>query len=211
MAVSYDIIFQILATIGGLSGIVSAFKWFKNKRAKVKILSSLGEYYFYQDELFVHTKLQITNEKEDSVFITDIVALMKENPSKTKDKKGRVFNKRPTTTFSPTKIEAKGTIEIEFTINFSTMDIHPINRVGLASSFGFLDNGMPIIIVKESIFDEKWDQLPLEMKLFIHINGKEITESMIGVFAQGNIESHGTLNVIQIAQLERDYLFDKKK
>ncbi len=45
------------------------------------------------------------------------------------------------------------------------------------------------------------------MKLIMHINGKDIIRSQVGVFSKGTIDrTYGTLNSVQIAQIERDYI-----
>lgn len=209
-----EMIFGILAIIGGASGIVSFFDWIKNKKAQVKILASNAEYLVYQDSLVINGKIQVTNERKESIFITDILGLIKEDPSKTSDKKGRVYSKRPSNpVFSPIKIEGGGTAELSFEIVYERITPHPIKRIGIASLLGFLENGVPLVLAKESDFDEKWDQLPLEMKLILHLNGKEIIHAIVGVYSRGWLtdENLGTLNPVHIAQIERDYVFGKKR
>jgi len=208
-----DIIFNVLASIGGISGIIYFYKWVRNRKARIMVLSSSSEYHISQDDLIIHTKLQIANKREEAVYITDVLALLKEDPAKTKDNKGHVYSKRPTNpVFSPTKLEGKSATELNFEFNFSNIDIHPIKRVGIANFLGFLGGRIPVVIAKESDFDEKWDQLPLEMKLIMHINGKEIISSTQGVFLRGTTDrNYGTLSAVQIAQIERDYLLKKDK
>lgn len=209
----YTLIFNILASIGGATGIINLTKWIKSKKEKVRFQFSIGDFYLYQDDLIVHTKTLLTNERDEAVYITDILAFIAEDPSKTKDKKGRLFTKRPTSpVFSPTKLEAKGTIELDFEINFSSIEVHPIKRIHLANFVGFLGGDIPLFEAKESDFYEKWDDFPLEMKLFIHINGKELIDTEVMVFPRGTTDaSYGTLDIVQIAKLQRDYLFGKKK
>jgi len=204
------ILFNILASIGGASGIINLFKWIKNKNANIKILFSIGDFHFDQDDLIVHTKLQLTNERDEATYVTDIIGLIKEDPSKRKNP--NVFTMRPTNPiFSPTKLEAKGTIELDFEINFSNIEIDKIKRRVLAKFIGFMD-GVPIYQAKESDFDEKWDELPLEMELFIHINGKELLNTNVVVFsAETTNGSFGSIDSVQIAQLQHNYLFGKKK
>lgn len=203
----YVFIFNILAAIGGTNGIINLIKWIKSKKAKVKIQFSIGDFYFLQEDLIVHFKTQLTNERDEAVYITDIVALIAEDPSKTKDKNGRMFTGNPISPdFSPTKLEAKGTIDLDYEINFSKIDVHPIDRIGETHFAGFIGE-VPLLIANESDFDEKWDELPIEMKLFIHINGKEVIDTIVAAHPKGTKigTSYGTLNFIQFAKLQRDY------
>lgn len=209
----YAFIFNILAAIGGTTGIVNLIQWIKSKKAKVKIQFSTGDFYFLQGDLIVHFKTQLTNERDEAVYITDIIAFIAEDPSKTKDKKGHMFIGNPTSSvFSPTKLEAKGTIDLDYEINFSNIDVHPIDRIGLTHFAGFMKGDVPVIIANESDFDEKWDDLPIEMKLFIHINGKEVIDTILAVHPKGTEKgnSHGTLDFFQIAKIQRNYAKLKK-
>jgi len=204
----YIFIFNILAAIGGITGIINLIKWIKSKKAKVKIQFSIGDFYLLKGELIVHFITQLANERDEAVYITDIIAFIAEDPSKTKDKNGRMFIGKPANPiFSPTKLEAKGTIDLDFEINFSNIDVHPIERIGLAQFGGFIGDDVPVVILNESDFDEKWDDLPIETKLFIHINGKELINTIVTAHPKVTKNtSYGTLQFIQIAKLQREYM-----
>ncbi|MGV8087198.1 MAG: hypothetical protein ACP5N1_06230 [Candidatus Woesearchaeota archaeon] len=203
-----SILFNILASIGGASGVVTFFKWMKNRKAKVKVISSNADYKVYQDDFIVLMNLQLTNEKDKAVYITDIVGILKDEPS---SKGKKCYTMRPTSPrFTPTKIEANSTIELRFEINFSHIDLSKIKRVLIADFAGFIGDGVPLVIARESDLEDKRDSLPLEMKLILHINGKELVESIISVFpSEINDGLYGTLNSINIKQLERTYLSER--
>lgn len=207
------IIFNILAAIGGVSAVFSFFKWVKGKSARVKVISSNAEYHVFLDGLITKSKLQIANERNESVFITDIIGLVKEDPSKKKDRKGRVFAIRPSNpSFTPMKIDARSTVELGVNLHFPKVAPRPLRRLGVANLLGFLANGVPVVLAKESDFDEKWDQLPIELKLIIHVNAKTIIEELVGAYQKGATDgSCGTLNSVQIAKFQRDYAYGKNK
>lgn len=97
------------------------------------------------------------------------------------------------------QLEAKGTIDLDYEINFSNIDVHPIERIGLAQFVGFIEN-VPVVIANESDFEKNWDDLPIEMKLFIHINGKEVINTVVTAHPKGTKNtSYGTLNCICLA------------
>ena len=132
------IIFNTLASIGGISGIIGLANWLKSRKAKVKILSSHAEYYVDKGDLIILTKLQITNERNEPVFITDVLGLIKHSPTRTKNRKGKVYSMRPNQpVVSPTRIEEKSTVELTFRINFGKVDPQPITRIGLMNLLGF--------------------------------------------------------------------------
>lgn len=99
----YTFIFNILAAIGGTTGIIDLFKWIKSKKAKIKIQFSIGNFYLLQEDFIIHFRTQLTNERDEAIYITDIIAFIAEDPSRTKDKKGRMFiGKTTNPIFSPT-------------------------------------------------------------------------------------------------------------
>jgi hypothetical protein len=198
------VIFYILASIGGLTGIINSYKWIKSKIATVNIQFPRGNFYFYQDDLIVHTKIQLSNERDEAVYVTDVIALITEDLSKTKDKEGRSFTMRPTNPFfSPSRIEAKGTIDLDFEINFSKIDVHLIERIVNYAKFR-ADDTLCYDLDKKS-FIEKWNDLPLIMKLFIQINEKELIDTFVRVLPRETKDfSYGTLDFLQISKLERD-------
>jgi hypothetical protein len=200
----YMFIFYILASIGGFTGIINLYNWIKSKKAKVKIQFPKGNFYCYQDDLIVHSKIQLSNERDEAVYVTDIIALITEDPSKTKDKEGRSFTMRPTNpVFSPSKIEAKGTIDLDFEINFSKIDVHLIERT--VNYAKFCADDVVCYDLDKKAFIKKWDDLPLIMKLFIHINGKELIDTFVRVFPRSTTDSSfGTLDLFQIGKLQRD-------
>lgn len=200
----YMSIFYILASIGGLTGIINSYKWIKSKIAKVKIQFPRGNFYSYQDDLIVHAKIQLSNERDEAVYVTDIIALITEDPSKTKDKEGRSFTMRPTNpVFSPSKIEAKGTIYLDFEINFSEIDVHLIERTVNYAKFRAGD--ILCYDLDKSALYKRWDDLPLIMILFIQINEKELIDTFVRVFpGETKDSSYGTLDFFQISKLERD-------
>ena len=61
--VDSSIIFNILASIGGFSGLLSLTKWLKNRNSKVKILSSFTQYEVKDKNLVINGKLCVSNEK----------------------------------------------------------------------------------------------------------------------------------------------------
>ncbi len=200
----YTVIFYILASIGGLNGIINSYNWIKSKIAKVKIQFPRGNFYFYQDDLIIHTKIQLSNERDEAVYVTDVIALITEDPSKIKDKEGRSFTMRPTNpVFSPSRIEAKGTIDLDFEINFSKIDVHLIERIVNYAKFCANDN--LCYDLNKKVYIEKWDDLPLIMKLFVHINQKELIDTFVRVFpGETKDSSYGTLDFLQISKLKRD-------
>lgn len=200
----YTFIFYILASIGGFTGIINLYNWIKSKKAKVKIHFPRGNFYFHQDDLIVHAKTQLSNERDETVYVTDIIALITEDPSKTKGKEGRSFTMRPTNpVFSPIKIEAKGTIDLDFEINFSKIDVHLIERT--VNYAKFLADDIICYDLDNSAFTKQWDDLPLIMKLFIQINEKKLIDTFVRVFpGETKDSSYGTLDFFQISKLKRD-------
>jgi hypothetical protein len=206
----YTLIFNILATIGGASGVVGLVKWCRNKMSKVKMLYPIGDFHLSDKDLVVHFQAKLVNEKEESVYITDIAAFVAGIPSKTEDGRGYVVCGQPN--FSMTKLEAKCTIDIDYEIKFQNIDVHQIDRIGVTHFMGFMGN-VPVIMANENDFDEKWDDLPIEMKVYFHINGKDLINATVAAYpnSAGERFSRGTLGGIDIAKLQRDYAMSKKK
>lgn len=178
--------------------------------SKVKILYPLCDFQLSDKDLVVHFQAKLVNEKEESVYITDVAAFVAGVPSKTEDGRGYVACGKPD--FSMTKLEAKCTMDIDYEIKFQNIDVHPIDRIGETHFLGFMDN-VPVIMANENDFFEKWDDLPIEMKVYFHINGKDLINATVAAYHNpaGKRFSRGTLNGIDIVRLQKDYAMSKKK
>ncbi len=199
VSIDIGVIIDVLAAIGGTSGIILGINYIRNKFLKLKILSSRGEWKTIQGDLIVKLKLQLFNKKDYPVYITDIVGFLIADQNKNNQRK--IHDKRPWK-FSSTKIEGRGTAELEIELNFSDVDIDSLERIGYAHFTGFTKDGVPVAVAENPQSEEERKKLPLRLNIALHINGNKTIENVVPV--SGSDKSrYGTLSLIEIERLKR--------
>jgi len=187
-------IFGFIAASGGLSGIVTSWYYWKRFKKKIEVIPlgscyKVGEVVVYDatcdaaefksneslDKLLVELNFLVINDSEISISITDALALMKYSKSKIRVNigypKGVIVAKPALANKLPIIIQPHSSKKIKLEFNFKNIKLNLIERCGYAYFMGWL-NGVPTFFMSEIEKERKWDSLPLDVRLVLHIDAK---------------------------------------
>jgi len=214
-------IYTIISSVGGIFGIIScAYLLWKKITGKVKILYSYGDFSVESvdqndmSKLSAKVKMGITNTKNEIVSLTDIIGTLKYNKEKYEknnlEKKSiRPFSARPSSTDPKIPIILRQNETTEINLDFLIDDVHlpSIDRIGIAHFLGWI-RGVPWLVADERELQNNWDNMPLQMLLSVHLNGKEVKQSLAAINLEGTLREFRskTLNVVEVSRIQNKFL-----
>ena len=210
----------IFTIIGSASGLIalSYLAWSKYKR-RVRIIPSKGISHYSDDKksslLSASAEITIHNSKDESISITDIVATLRYNEEKRKQKQyhGEVlFSEKPKEIDGlPRNVDPHKSEKIKLNFEFRNLDYLLIDRAPVAHFVGFLNGDVPLVISSEEEFEKYWEYHPIKMLISVHINGDKLIKTPI-LLLDARIKEEpqtGTLGTIDMARIEKDFWNEK--
>ena len=211
---SYEIINIVLVIIGliialggGIAGFISVYILWKKSKAKLKIIMTKANYFLDKKDLIINVVINLRNEKETPQAITDLVASIRFDPKK--KNKGMPLGLSVSPIFSsefPITIPANSAQSINLRFVFPGGKIEAIDRIGEARFIGIHKN-TPILVSDERDFQKKWKDLPLFLRLDLHVNGADSIKTITGAYKTKKMEIlSGTFNSLDIGKIQHEFM-----
>jgi hypothetical protein len=211
---------------GGLAGYASVAYLIWKKFKKSFRIYDLGGYYETRktsNEGFSDIKAVMDvgffNDSDETISITDIIGSLKYDkellnhatPLINAPTIPDVYPERPENLDEVISfnIPPHETVKKKIVIVFPNMVVDLVHRIGFAHFGGFLDGKTPFLVADERELKEKWSAHPLNMLLSVHINGRKKSHSYISLYTETEKGVSGTLNIIDIEKIKKDYHEDK--
>lgn len=201
------IIGLIIALGGGVSGFIALYLYWKKSKAQFKIISSTAGYFMDKSNLIIDISMNVINEKDIVQSITDLVASIRFDKQKKLKDTPKAFSVSPIFPINmPINIQPNHSESISMKFVFPDVDVPSIDRLGMAKFVGIINN-TPVLVAKESDFDEKWNELPLLVRIDLHVNGSVNLNTIVGAhkLTKGKMIS-GTLNSIDIGKIQHQFV-----
>src|SRR3989338_2709089 len=197
----------IIALGGGIAGFISVYILWKKSRAKLKILITKANYFLDKENLIVNAVINLRNEKDIPQDITDIVASIRFDPKKKTKGTPIGFSVSPIFPLDfPITISPNSAKSISLKFVFPKAELNSIDRIGEARFMGIYEN-TPILVADERDFDKRWTELPLFLRIDLHINGTEHIKSITGAYkAEKNALLSGTFNSIDVGKIQHEFM-----
>jgi len=201
------IIGLIIALGGGIAGFISLCILWKRSKAKLKIIITKAHYFLDKKNLIINAVINLRNEKEIPQAITDIIASIRFDPKK--KSKGVPLGFSVSPIFPPDfpiTIPANSAQSINLKFVFPKAELNSVDRIGEARFMGIYEN-TPILVSDERDFQRKWDELPLFLRLDLHINGVECLKTITGAYKAEEMELlSGTFNSIDVGKIQHEFM-----
>jgi len=227
----FSYILGFIGALGGLSGVATTWYYWKRFKRKIKIIP-LESWYKISEEIefdatrnyttfraginqdvsFVELNFLVVNDSEVSISITDAVALVKYSKDLLKVDRGysqTVFGFKPAIpTKLPITIKPHHAERIKLEFNFKGIKIELLEREIFKYFTGWLDD-IPIFIVSEFEKREKREQLPIILRLILHIDAREKKFVDFHVFNAEQFKKlysgTGTLSIVDIEEAKKEF------
>lgn len=208
---------QIVSVVGGISGFISLFLFIKKFRAKIKVHPAYGSFRIDKNTKRLNSSvgLIIYNGKEEPIAITDASATIRYNAEKFRNSQEQrmAFScKAKNLKAIPTNVGVHESAKLNLSFVFDNVNVDILDRFGTAHIMGFYQD-VPMVIVDERENQLNWDKNPIMLLISLHINGDKIHKMVVPLFNMELQQEHlrGSLNAIDIARLEKDFLTNKIK
>ena len=196
-----QIIVAILAIIGGG---YSIYQIINGTTRKLVIKSNIGVYGIQSisglgNKLFVSTKINFLNSKNETITITDIVGSIK---YKTGEKFTEKTNSRED--IFPIVVKSKEAKQSDLDFIFEGVNLDVITRYTISHFKGFLE-GDPIFLIDESESDLSKDK-PIQFFLHFHINGNRVETYRIPLLVntpENRKKMKGTFTELDMKRIEQ--------
>jgi len=207
-----NILPTVLGAGGGLAGFLALYLHLKKSRKKLKIVSHNSKYHFDEKEnLLVDITLNLINEKDTTQSITDMIASIRFDKMKKSKSMPKGFSVSPILPQKlPIHIKAHNSECINMRFVFPGVEISSIDRMLETKLLGFYKN-IPILYAKESDLDDKWNDLPLLIRLDLHIDGNKIINTSIGACKSDSKKIiGGTFNSIEVSKIQQEFITEAR-
>jgi len=205
------IIGLIIALGGGIAGFVAVYILWKKSKDKLKIITTKANYFLEKKNLLVFAVINLQNDKDTPQSVTDLVASIRFD----KDKKDKImpkgFSVSPVHPVEfPISIPAHSSYAINAKFVFPEVELYSIDRAGEARFMGIYEN-TPVLVADERDFEKKWDQLPLLLRLDLHINGSTSLKTIAGAhkIEKASMIS-GTFNSVDVGKIQHEFIKEGK-
>jgi len=201
----------IIALGGGISGFISLYILWKKSKARLKVVTTKANYFLDKKNLIVHAILNLKNEKDNPVYITDLVSSIRFDAKKKKKGTPLGFSVSPLLPIDfPINIPRNSSKAVNLKFVFPNIEINSIDRIGEAKFIGIY-NKTPVLVSDERDFQTKWSELPLLLRLDLHINGSESLHTITGVYKIDKVELlSGTFNSVDIGKIQHNFMKNGK-
>lgn len=201
------IIGLIIALGGGVSGFIALFLYWKKSQALFKIISSTAGYFIDKSNLVIDISMNVINEKDTVQSITDLVASIRFDKQRKIKNMPKAFSVSPIFPINmPINIQPNHSESISMKFVFPEVDVPSIDRLGTAKFVGIINN-TPVLVANENDFNEKWNELPLLVRVDLHINGTINLNTIVGAHKLTKSKMiSGTLTSIDVGKIQHQFI-----
>ena len=201
----------IIALGGGIAGFISIYILWKKSKAKLKVIITKANYFLDKKNLIINAVINLKNERDIPESITDLVASIRFDKEKKRKEMPWGFSAPPIFPIDfPILIPANSVKSINLKFVFPKLELSSIDRIGEARFMGIYGN-TPVLVADERDFQKRWDELPLFLRLDLHINGLDTIKTITGAYkAEKNGLISGTFNSIDIGKIQHEFIKNGK-
>lgn len=225
---------DIVALTGGLSGLVTAWYYWKKFKRDIKIIpltswyiTSSSKTYSQKEEkipkiigkkkrkisrCLINIETLVINNSGVEISITDVVCLTKVSKQFKKEdvySKNVFVSKALNTKKFPIIISPYHSRKLKFIFQFQ-VDPYFLERMGIAWFIGWLKEKIPLFFAKSPEFNkEMWTLYPIIALLVFHINGRKLLKIKVASLPKREKRERGTIGIVELEKMKKDFWRNK--